>query len=125
MKINMRKFLDQKMFTNALVFFSGTFLVFAVWFLFNKVFLPENIEINSQALNLAKEINLQLNSAAIDVIQAKHSFPQSQLTNFQIYLLNNKVNYNTGEISIKYFSPVTPPDLAYSTLVEKKLIDNN
>lgn len=125
MKINMRKFLDQKMFTKALVFFSGTFLVFAVWFLFNKVFLPENIEINSQALNLAKEINLQLNSAAIDVIQAKHSFPQSQLTNFQIYLLNNKVNYNTGEISIKYFIPVTPPDLAYSTLVEKKLIDNN
>lgn len=125
MKINMRKFLDQKMFTNALVFFSGTFLVFTVWFLFNKVFLPENIEINSQALNLAKEINLQLNSAVIDVIQAKHSFLQSQLTNFQIYLLNNKVNYNTGEISIKYFSPVTPPDLAYSTLVEKKLINNN
>lgn len=125
MKINMRKFLDQKMSVNALIFFVGTFLVLAIWFLFSKVFIPEDIELNPQALSMAKEISLQLNSAVIDAIQTKHSFAQSQLTDFQIYLLNNKVNYNTGEINIKYFSPVTPPDLAYSTLVEKKLIDNN
>lgn len=120
MKVKMNYAIDHKTAFNFIAFSIAVFFTFIFWLLLGKIFLPEKTEVNSQVTNLAQDLSLQLNSTTITLIDQKHSFAKSQLADFQIYLLNNKVNYNTGELSIKYFKVITPPDLAYSTLNQKK-----
>jgi len=124
MKVDMSKFFDQKTTFNLIIFSSAALSTFIIWLLLGKVFLPIITEINTQTIEISQEINTQFNSSLATTIEEKRSFTNSQLSDFQIYLLNNKVNYNTGELNIKYFQSVSPPDLAYSTLMQNNLINN-
>ncbi len=123
MKVDMSKLFDQKTTFNLIVFSSAALSTFIIWLLLGQVFTPLVAEIDAQALKVSQDISTQFNSALAATIQEKRSFSNSQLADFQIYLLNNKVNYNTGELNIKYFKALSPPDLAYSTLMQKNLIE--
>ena len=124
MKVNMSRIFDHTNTINLIIFSSAAFLTLIIWLLLGKIFLPPKVEIHSQAAQKAQDISTKLNFETVASIKQKRSFSNSQLADFQIYLLNSKVNYNTGELSIKYFKAISPLDLAYSALLQHQLIDN-
>ncbi len=123
-QISLPQFLLDKKDVRQVSWFLGVVLiVLVVWVVFNNFLEPEQPKINEDLTTLAAPISINLDTSSLSLINGKTYLDPLSLSKFTIYLANDEIDQDSNSLELRIFTPTSPLDLAYRSLVEDNLVD--